>query len=404
MVLSAARQHLLGGIRLGACGQHLLRGSRPGAWGQHLLRGSRPGAWGQHLLRGIGSVYTAAKGFQEIREKLQAFPGGSIDLVKQESGIAVLTVNNPARMNAFSGSMMVELEERVSQLEEWTEGKGLIIQGAAGTFCSGSDLNAVRAISNPQVSPQCCQRYIQPSGQSSMLSEIYPTLRSVLNVVKIYPTLRSVLNVVRDISNPQVSPQCCQRYIQPSGQSSMLSEIYPTLRSVLNVVRDISNPQVSPQCCQRYIQPSGQSSMLSEIYPILRSVNVVRDISNPQVSPQYCQTFFKASGQSSMLSRYIQPSGQSSMLSEIYPILRSVNVVRDISNPQVSPQYCQTFFKASGQSSMLSRYIQPSGQSSMLSEIYPTLGSVLNAVRDISNPLVIHQCCQRYIQPSGQSL
>ncbi|XP_031677871.1 ethylmalonyl-CoA decarboxylase-like isoform X2 [Oncorhynchus kisutch] len=156
MVLSAARQHLLGGIRLGACGQHLLRGSRPGAWGQHLLRGSRPGAWGQHLLRGIGSVYTAAKGFQEIREKLQAFPGGSIDLVKQESGIAVLTVNNPARMNAFSGSMMVELEERVSQLEEWTEGKGLIIQGAAGTFCSGSDLNAVRAISNPQDGMKMC--------------------------------------------------------------------------------------------------------------------------------------------------------------------------------------------------------------------------------------------------------
>lgn len=39
----------------------------------------------------------------EIRKKLQLFPGGSIDLQKQESGIAVLTVNNPARMNAFSG-------------------------------------------------------------------------------------------------------------------------------------------------------------------------------------------------------------------------------------------------------------------------------------------------------------
>ena len=47
--------------------------------------------------------------------------------------------------------MMVDLEEKVSQLENWTDGKGLIVQGAAGTFCSGSDLNAVRAISNPQV-------------------------------------------------------------------------------------------------------------------------------------------------------------------------------------------------------------------------------------------------------------
>ncbi|MCI4374023.1 hypothetical protein PGIGA_G00001280 [Pangasianodon gigas] len=93
---------------------------------------------------------------EEIRKKLQLFPGGSIDLQKQESGIAVMTVNNPARMNAFSGSMMTELEERVCELETWTEGKGLIVQGAAGTFCSGSDLNAVRAISNPQDGMKMC--------------------------------------------------------------------------------------------------------------------------------------------------------------------------------------------------------------------------------------------------------
>ncbi|KAM9851572.1 ethylmalonyl-CoA decarboxylase [Aulostomus maculatus] len=59
-------------------------------------------------------------------------------------------------MNAFSGSMMVELEEQVSQLESWTDGRGLIVQGAAGTFCSGSDLNAVRAISNPQDGMKMC--------------------------------------------------------------------------------------------------------------------------------------------------------------------------------------------------------------------------------------------------------
>lgn len=40
---------------------------------------------------------------EEIRKKLQMFPGGSIDLQKQESGIALMTVNNPLRMNAFSG-------------------------------------------------------------------------------------------------------------------------------------------------------------------------------------------------------------------------------------------------------------------------------------------------------------
>ncbi|KAG9276332.1 ethylmalonyl-CoA decarboxylase [Astyanax mexicanus] len=93
---------------------------------------------------------------EEIRQKLRQFSGGSIDLQKQESGIAVMTVNNPALMNAFSGSMMIELEERVSELETWTEGKGLIVKGSAGTFCSGSDLNAVRATSKPEDGMKMC--------------------------------------------------------------------------------------------------------------------------------------------------------------------------------------------------------------------------------------------------------
>ncbi|XP_028986343.1 ethylmalonyl-CoA decarboxylase isoform X2 [Betta splendens] len=54
------------------------------------------------------------------------------------------------------GSMMVQLEEKVSLLENWSDGKGLIVHGAEGTFCSGSDLNAVRAISNPQDGMKMC--------------------------------------------------------------------------------------------------------------------------------------------------------------------------------------------------------------------------------------------------------
>lgn len=65
---------------------------------------------------------------------------------------------------------MVDLEQRVSELESWTDGKGLIVQGAAGTFCSGSDLNAVRAISNPQVEQQ--RNPFQ--GISSLLLYTYP--------------------------------------------------------------------------------------------------------------------------------------------------------------------------------------------------------------------------------------
>ncbi|XP_016402822.1 ethylmalonyl-CoA decarboxylase-like [Sinocyclocheilus rhinocerous] len=53
--------------------------------------------------------------------------------------------------------MMLELEQRVRELETWTEGKAVIVQGAAGTFCSGSDLNAVRAIANPHDGMKMCE-------------------------------------------------------------------------------------------------------------------------------------------------------------------------------------------------------------------------------------------------------
>ncbi|KAM6270451.1 ethylmalonyl-CoA decarboxylase isoform 1-T1 [Spheniscus humboldti] len=104
------------------------------------------------------SLYVDAHGYEEelIKKKLQQFAGGSINLSKEDSGIGILTLNNPKLMNAFTGTMMLELQERVTELENWKDGKGLIIHGAGNTFCSGSDLNAVKAISNSQDGMNMC--------------------------------------------------------------------------------------------------------------------------------------------------------------------------------------------------------------------------------------------------------
>ncbi|XP_051469010.1 ethylmalonyl-CoA decarboxylase isoform X2 [Apus apus] len=103
-------------------------------------------------------LYNGAHGYEEelIKKKLAQFAGGSINLSKDDSGIGILTLNNPKLMNAFTGTMMLELQERVTELENWNDGKGLIIYGAGNTFCSGSDLNAVRAISNSQDGMNMC--------------------------------------------------------------------------------------------------------------------------------------------------------------------------------------------------------------------------------------------------------
>lgn len=46
---------------------------------------------------------------------------------------------------------MVDLDEIVDKLERWTEGKGVILYGAAENFCSGGDLNFANQINNPEL-------------------------------------------------------------------------------------------------------------------------------------------------------------------------------------------------------------------------------------------------------------
>jgi len=87
----------------------------------------------------------------EICQQFSRYEGGKIDLTKDEdTGIATITINHAERKNAFSGSMMVQLRNVVNILEDWKEGKGLILHSVGETFCSGGDLNTVRQISNPE--------------------------------------------------------------------------------------------------------------------------------------------------------------------------------------------------------------------------------------------------------------
>ncbi|KAM5283064.1 ethylmalonyl-CoA decarboxylase isoform 4-T8 [Hipposideros larvatus] len=111
------------------------------------------------LLHQMGvSLYNTSHGFheEEIKKTLQQFPGGSIDLQKKDDGIGILTLNNPSKKNAFSGAMILQLLEKVTELENWTEGKGLIVHGTKNTFSSGSDLNAVKALGTPEDGMALC--------------------------------------------------------------------------------------------------------------------------------------------------------------------------------------------------------------------------------------------------------
>ncbi|EDV28183.1 uncharacterized protein TRIADDRAFT_53519 [Trichoplax adhaerens] len=93
-----------------------------------------------------------------IIQQLQKVEGGKIKLEKfDDSKIAVLTIDNERIRNALSGSMMVQLRDAINQLEEWKEGKGVILIGASSTFCSGADLNLAKQFNSPEHGEAMCE-------------------------------------------------------------------------------------------------------------------------------------------------------------------------------------------------------------------------------------------------------
>ncbi|ODN02977.1 Ethylmalonyl-CoA decarboxylase [Orchesella cincta] len=109
-------------------------------------------------LKVLGSryVYTnvkkyAASPLTEIREQFRKFVGGGVSLRKNEdNGIAYIAIDHVKKKNGFSGKMMVDLNDAVLELESWKTGKGVILYGAGGTFCSGGYLDTVRNICNSE--------------------------------------------------------------------------------------------------------------------------------------------------------------------------------------------------------------------------------------------------------------
>ncbi|CAG2115123.1 unnamed protein product [Medioppia subpectinata] len=84
-----------------------------------------------------------------IRREYSDYKGGALQLTKDDTtGIADICINAFERRNALSGTMMSQLSDIITQLEQWEQGKAVIIHGSNGFFSSGGDLNTVRNIDN----------------------------------------------------------------------------------------------------------------------------------------------------------------------------------------------------------------------------------------------------------------
>ena len=82
-----------------------------------------------------------------MADELTRGPGGANDLVRleQRDAVAVVTLNDPARRNIFSGPLVHALGEAMDHAEGNPATRCVVVTGAGRAFCAGAELATLRA-------------------------------------------------------------------------------------------------------------------------------------------------------------------------------------------------------------------------------------------------------------------
>src|ERR1700730_16921849 len=61
-------------------------------------------------------------------------------LVRHEGPIAIMTLNNPKRLNAFNWAMRQGMYDRLLEIEALESCRAIVLTGAGGNLCAGGDI------------------------------------------------------------------------------------------------------------------------------------------------------------------------------------------------------------------------------------------------------------------------
>ena len=64
--------------------------------------------------------------------------------VRYEGDIAVMTMNNPRRLNAFNWEMRKAMYDRLLEIEANESCRAIVLQGAEGNLCAGGDISEMK--------------------------------------------------------------------------------------------------------------------------------------------------------------------------------------------------------------------------------------------------------------------
>ena len=69
----------------------------------------------------------------------------------RDSGVAVLTLNRPERMNGWGGGLATTFYERLDDAEADSDVRAVVVTGSGRAFCAGADMGNLTTISNATV-------------------------------------------------------------------------------------------------------------------------------------------------------------------------------------------------------------------------------------------------------------
>jgi enoyl-CoA hydratase/carnithine racemase len=65
-------------------------------------------------------------------------------LVRHEGPIAIMTLNNPKRLNAFNWAMRQGMYDRLLEIEALESCRAIVLTGAGGNLCAGGDISEMK--------------------------------------------------------------------------------------------------------------------------------------------------------------------------------------------------------------------------------------------------------------------
>ena len=97
---------------------------------------------------------------------MTALDTGTEDLLAEiDDGVAVITMNRPARRNAFSQAMVSALGAVLARVETDDAVGCVVLTGAGGAFCAGGDVKSMAA-PRPSAGTAPARRSTPPSTAS----------------------------------------------------------------------------------------------------------------------------------------------------------------------------------------------------------------------------------------------